>query len=469
MILFALMLVFPKEGIQVWGRFKLEFPDLRSLFLPDTAASEGIDEILARLDATDSIPTDISKLDTALQAKLSLHYPRGDKSVLYPFFAQLDALGRGKPGFHILHFGDSQIEGDRMTGFVRAQLQARFGGSGPGLLALDPLVNSFALIPDRSDNWARYTLFGIRDEEVEHNGYGIMAAFCRFSPLAEPIGKVIKKDGKKFREKPPLIKATATWTKNSNTYRTAGEYNKMMLFYGNARRTCLIKVHADGSIAGKDTLMKGGGLYHYDLRFRNSPDQLQLELQSRDGPDFYGISLESEDGVKMDNISMRGSAGTIFGAVDPYQMQVMLQALNVKLFVLQFGGNAVPAITSLKEAESYGRSFRGQIEYLQRMNPAVPVIVIGPADMSENDQGKMITREYLVPVRDAIRNATLEAGGIFYDLFEVMGGRNSMPKWVEKDLAGSDYVHLSVEGSRRLAEAFYKALMRDYESYKLKP
>lgn len=468
-ILFGLMALFPKDGILLFGDIKLEFPNLQEFLSLDTTETEDIDDILAKIDATDSIPSDISKLDSADQARLSLHYPSGDKTVLYPFFEQLDKVRTASRAIHIMHYGDSQIEGDRMTGFIRSQLQSRFGGSGPGLLAIYPLVNSFALISDRSEHWTRHTMYGVRDPEVQHNGYGAMAVFSRFTPVQQPKTKIVKKGKKKYRKKPPLIKATASWTRNSNTYRTAGKYTKMRLFYGNSRRATLLKVLADGKVVGRDTLAKGGGLHQSNFSFSSSPNELSLELQSRDGPDFYGISLESSNGVMMDNMAWRGSAGTLFSRMDPFLLRQMLNALNVKLLVLQFGGNAVPAISSLDEAKSYGISFRNQIRYLKDMLPGVPVIVIGPADMSEKVKGKMVTREYLVPVRDAVKKGSLDAGAAFYDLYEVMGGLNSMPKWVNKGLAGSDYVHMTVEGSHILAEAFYKALMRDYESYKEAP
>ena len=34
----------------------------------------------------------------------------------------------------ILHYGDSQLEGDRITDYFRNKMQRRFGGKGPGIL-----------------------------------------------------------------------------------------------------------------------------------------------------------------------------------------------------------------------------------------------------------------------------------------------------------------------------------------------
>ena len=46
------------------------------------------------------------------------------------FFAALNAPAR-KPAIHVLHYGDSQIEGDRITGHLRNAWQSLWGGAAP--------------------------------------------------------------------------------------------------------------------------------------------------------------------------------------------------------------------------------------------------------------------------------------------------------------------------------------------------
>ena len=55
----------------------------------------------------------------------------------------------------------------------------------------------------------------------------------------------------------------------------------------------------------------------------------------------------------------------------------------------------------------------------------------------------------LEPVRDALKNAHLESGFAFWDLYEAMGGHNSMPSFVHSDppLASTDYIHFSQPGN----------------------
>jgi hypothetical protein len=63
-----------------------------------------------------------------------------------------------------------------------------------------------------------------------------------------------------------------------------------------------------------------------------------------------------------------------------------------------------------------------------------------------------------------MRKATLESGFAFWDMYEAMGGKNSMPSWVFADppLASSDFVHFNPLGAKIIAEMFYNAFIYEY-------
>ena len=87
--------------------------------------------------------------------------------------------------------------------------------------------------------------------------------------------------------------------------------------------------------------------------------------------------------------------------------------------------------------------------------------------MSIREKGSMKTYPSLKPIRDALKQATLESGFAFWDLFEAMGGSNSMPSFVHADppLASTDYVHFTNLGVNLVAEMFYNALMLEYKEF----
>jgi len=128
----------------------------------------------------------------------------------------------------------------------------------------------------------------------------------------------------------------------------------------------------------------------------------------------------------------------------------------------------VPSIHSKKKAKEYGNWFESQIRLLKRLNPYASIIIIGPSDMSVEVDGKLQTRKYLEEVRDALKEAAFNTDSGFWDLYEVMGGRNSMISWVEADppLAANDYTHFAPGGAKKLSKLFYTALMDDYKLWK---
>jgi lysophospholipase L1-like esterase len=183
--------------------------------------------------------------------------------------------------------------------------------------------------------------------------------------------------------------------------------------------------------------------------------------------EIYGIALDGEAGIAMDNIPMRGSSGEVFTGINSGILNQSYSKLDVGMIIMQFGGNAMPGIGSAARAEKYGEAIAAQIRYLQKLHPDAVILFIGPSDMSRNVGGSMQTWPFLVEVRDALKKAALENGAAFWDMFESMGGKNSMPLWVDArpQLAAPDYIHFTPRGAKKVAEFLFTALQNDYQLF----
>jgi hypothetical protein len=160
---------------------------------------------------------------------------------------------------------------------------------------------------------------------------------------------------------------------------------------------------------------------------------------------------------------MRGGSGLIFSSMTRSTQQSMLDELSPGLILLQYGGNVVPYMSP----GYYRRAFKRQLKFFSELCPGIPIIVIGPSDMSVRENGHFNTYPNLEGIRNALRDATLESGFGFWDLYEAMGGKNSMASFVHSDppLASTDYVHFTNLGVNLVAEMFYNALMLEYRVY----
>ncbi len=461
--------VFPENGIDLFGQ-KISFPTLTSYFNVKKEAKTDISKILALADAedkrsekadttiankkTDSVAkkeiqyTEVN--DPAIKLITSIQYKDSLKTSLHNFFESLAQLQVAEKGIRILHYGDSQIEGDRITDYLRQKLQGHFGGKGPGLIAAMPVAQSVALRQSWSDNWDRYTMFAAIDKRVPHRNFGIAAGFCRFATFADTIN------------------SKKAWLK-IKTHQSAGpsvsNYNKVKIFYASSRKKTQVEFYENGILKKTDTLAEKGNFNVAQFNLTQAPNAFELKFEGKDSPDIYGLSLEGESGVMIDNFGLRGSSGTFFNQMNLSHVKLFYEYLNTKLIILQFGGNALPYIKNKNMCEDFGGYLRAQINSLKRLMPGISILVVGPSDMSVKEGENYVTDPQLEDLRDAIRGAAFQTNSAFFDMYDCMGGRNSMLSWVDQGIAATDYIHFSPAGARKIAVLLYSAIMNDYNNF----
>jgi hypothetical protein len=337
-------------------------------------------------------------------------------------------------------------------------LQKEYGGSGPGFIPAIEGIPTSAVVMENSDNWHRFTLFGQRDTNILHARYAPLGSMAMFEyPIADSIipDTVVKRAW--IRIQPSRI-----------GFKLVKNYTQITLYYGYAPDNCEINTYVNDSLIRFDDIETTEGFKKLKWDFDTTPIDFMIEITGRRSPEFYAFSLESDSGVIVDNIAMRGSSGTLFKRMNRHQFKPFLKEQPVELFLLQYGGNTIPYIDSDEKANQFGRWFKAQLLYLQSIKPNAAIVVIGPSDMALKTDNKFETYPYLENIRDVLKNAAFESGCGFWDLYEVMGGKNSMVSWVGSDppLAGADYVHFTHIGARKVSQLFYKALMQDREDWK---
>lgn len=462
----------PEQGVDL-GLFTLRMPRAKDLLLARQQPRVDISEILAvPADSTDADTAAVALAtarDTArpiafdagalapLQERIRLHFPAQGAAVLHPFFRALRTAYAAQEPVRVLHYGDSQIEGDRITSYVRNKLQAQFGGSGPGLLAVLDVGPHFSVERELIGDWQRFSAMDPKAAQFGHNRYGAMSAYCRFTPVLPDSAA------------PDTVrrKAAMTLRPYAKAYGKARQWAECRLFYGWHRAPLRLRMEADGAVLSDEEVPPSEGMLVREWRFAGPPQEITIAFEGADSPDVLGIALDGHGGVSMDNISARGAAGYEFAKGDQQTLGGMLGALDARLLILQYGGNALPNIQSAEEAERYGRYFGGVVARLRRLAPEASVVVIGPSDMSIKEGEDYATRPFLEEVRDAMKANALAQGAAFWDLYEAMGGRNSMVSWVQADppLAAEDYTHFSPLGARKAGELFYSALIDEYAAF----
>ena len=207
---------------------------------------------------------------------------------------------------------------------------------------------------------------------------------------------------------------------------------------------------------------------HYD-RFRLFADTSVHYTTSRDTMflsgrgGVYGLSQESKTGIIVDNIPMRGCMGIVFTKMDSAQLSTFYSEENVRLIIMQFGGNAIPSNKNPGTIQAIVKGLRQQVQYLRRCAPEASILFIGPSDMLTQIDGEWTTYP-MVPYMDKLlRKMALEENIAYFSLYRWMGGSGSMMKWQEVGLAGSDGVHFTRAGARKAGKAVAEWMMEGNE------
>lgn len=449
---------FPKTGITLTNNFRLEFPTLTDI-LGNHQPKNDISKILESVDKLDTNfsinnsqgSSGKNRKDSATKLITSIQYR--NKVVLANFFDALTKVKNSPRSIRVLHYGDSQIEGDRITDYLRLKLQGQFGGQGPGLISLMPISPSVTNRIVNGPGWDRYNIFTMKDKRVNHSNYGVLAGFNRYCGYRKIYDTSVVYSSS--------IEVSTTKFGGTN----AMAYKKVKLFYGGSQTKTWCEFYDGPALIAADSLDSGGSFRLKEYSVGQGSFTHKLKFSGKDSPDFYAMSLESDNGVMVDNIALRGSSGTFFNQINPNQLKEFYDYLNVKLVILQFGGNVMPSIKENTLVTAYGNYIKYQISIVKKLAPGASILFIGPSDMSVKSGTEYITMPFLEETRDAIKKAVLESDCAFFDMYDCMGGKNSMPAWVEQKMAATDYTHFSPQGARKIATLLYSALINEYNIY----
>ena len=431
-ILATVCAVFPEEGL--WG---LRFPQLSDILSAAEKDDGPSPEELIQLRRQAVLAAEKDQFQDYFREDPARFYLPGDD---YGFFDELfDALdGAEQTPLRIVHYGDSQIEEDRITGAIRERLQARFGGNGPGMMPARQHATPYVGGGSTAE-LARYFNYGDPSRRAGIRKYGPYADFVRLDTTATLSYYPIR-------------------GKNKAEQRT---FERVTLVAGNLRSRLSVSSKGERQVAEAD----GSPLAL--VRFELPDSSTRVSLTVSGYADLYGVLLDSKTGVRMDNMAMRGSSGAIFTTMDPDQLRDFYREENVRLILLQYGGNSVPYLKTDAQIDTYVESIRKQIVLLRELAPQAKIVFIGPSDMSTVVSGKRQTYPKLPGIVDLLRTTVTDAGGAYWDIYGVMGGQNSMIQWVaaRPQLAGSDYVHFTLAGSRKIGDMFCDALFVYYDYY----
>lgn len=439
-VLALLCILFPEDGIQI-GKLTLRMPTLKeAMHNTETLPIEVIEDTI---DST----TVLSKRDSILlaQSKDSARfwYPNDDIDFFKPLYEKLSTAQQKGKVIRILHYGDSQIEMDRMTNRIRQLLQSEFGGGGPGLQPLAPIIPSATVSHYTSITPQRQSPFGDSLVVRAKGNYGPMTQSFR---IEGPISATFKNRNDDasmnmrrvkllFSNRPGGVTATLHWKDNNGKWQNETEQS-----------------------------INEPGVYALEWLLDSAVNQVRINLNGTG--DAYGVMLDERAGVAVDNIPMRGCSGQQFCQINKEQLTAAYSQMDVGLIILQFGGNSVPYLRNEKSLQGYCNEIGRQIDRLHECCPEATILFVGPSDMSERRNGRWETYAYMEQIIEGLKNTVLQHGAAYWSIYHAMGGNGSMDRWNQQSLAGVDHVHFSQKGADLMGDRLAQALLKAFHLIK---
>ena|GEM_PF-1730888 len=352
------------------------------------------------------------------------------KSALSNFFHALDH--RQDSTVHIWYYGDSQIEGDRITQDLRTLMQADFGGSGLGYVPFSDVASYRTIELKPGNSWFKLNCFVNKTPK----GFGF-------------AGKVFK-----LNVNDSNFKAnTGIWISPSQ------KYQSLWLLYGNSKGG---KV----SLNGKDSEQR-----KISIQPTNTAEKVLLsskplygivQIQVPSATNYYGYLLEGNGGIQVDNCGIRGHSGDGLQYISDNIIQSQARQLNTHLVVFHFGNNMVPYIKANQNIEYFRKEFESMFSRYRRLLPNASFLVISPGDMGFVSNDQAFSYPGVTVLAEALRKAAENTGCAFFDMQALMVKDGGILAWVKRGYANLDG-HLSAAGQMKFAKAMYGEIKKEMQ------
>ncbi|WPO81060.1 hypothetical protein SD427_09830 [Chryseobacterium sp. JJR-5R] len=359
-------------------------------------------------------------------------FTKGDSITSLMHFAEkLAELKKTKKGkIRIAYFGDSMIEGDLLTRKLRKLLQGEFGGAGVGYL---PVQSKVAPIRESA--------------EIKAGGWKTV--------------NFMEKGAKNMYISGFSFSGTGNSHFTDKTL-TIGTKTGKFLIFGPSQGNASINYN------GASILLNGTQPVNRQLLANDTVRSYSLKSNTSSLP-YYGVSFESDNGIIVDNFSFRGITGVEFKKIDEHFLKAVQAQNHYDLIVMQYGVNLLfrPDDT---DYSYYVKIMTPTLVKFKSAFPETDILMVSTADRAFRYNGEFQSAKGVRNLVETQAKMAYDNNLSFFNLFETMGGENSIVAWAQREppLANKDYVHPNGKGTDILAEKLYHAMMKDYKNYTAK-
>lgn len=402
-----------------------------------------------------------------------------------------EKLNENKQVTQILFLGDSHIQADWLTGFLRNKFQEKYGNAGRGLVFPYAVSNSNGpedLISTSDQTWENFRLVYEQDVFSQMGASGFVIGNYKNSFLeiilknpSDSFDKVIifhdeKMNGQNFKiynSNASLKNFTQRKTERISHKVQEGETypelaskfytttTKLSLINGNS-----IKNPKVGSMIKTDKI---NIIFNPDFKkninilsekiFTNNKTLVEysapqntflIESNPTNGNTFYGFQFlkNTKNGVVFNTVGVNGATYADFLKY-PLQIQ-QLKSLNPDIVIIALGTNE--SLSSINKTE-FKENAKKLITTWRQENPKLPILLISPTDNRAKSQK-------VKEIASWVKEIAEENDTAFLDLHQKMGGIGYFQKALNKKEANPDGIHFLKTGYQKQAEIIWNELIK---------
>lgn len=368
-----------------------------------------------------------------------------DHAGLAGFYRALSRTVAKEPGAvtRVVHFGDSIVTSDYVSGTLRRKLQKQFGDAGHGFMLM-------------ANAWPAYF----------HND---VSRFASSGWLVSRIVGPLSPDGLyglggvSFRA-PPGSRARFGTAKSGNFGRAVSRF---VVAYVKEPGGGKAKLRIDGVDQKElDTNAPSVEVAYEELRVPDGEHELEIVTLSGTTRAFGVVMERDGPGVVLDAVGIQGARVRFLDKQDDAHWAETLRWRKPDLLIYQFGANESGDGFAYPMDEYY-RTMKDVLDQGKRARPEMGCLVLAAMDRAEKKGTTLSTMPVIPAIVAEQKKAAAAAGCAFFDTYKAMGGAGSMAAWVGRGLGQADLTHPTGVGSEVLGNWIFRALVQGYESFRV--
>ena len=141
-------------------------------------------------------------------------------------------------------------------------------------------------------------------------------------------------------------------------------------------------------------------------------------------------------------------------------LEKQLSLINPDLVIFSIGIN--DAYQEGFSKDFFKKNYDSLIQIVKKSNPNTAILFT-----TNNDSyyKKEYPNKRVFQAREVMFELTKNKSFAVWDMFEIMGGLNSIKKWETNRLAKEDLIHLNYKGYNLLADLLFEAIMKSYKNH----